>query len=972
MNNKPIILFIISCIQMLIILCLSLNGCSGVSDFFQDSNNNQTTGETEIKENHPPVLEPIGDKILSRGESLQFTVSATDPDGDDMVYSASNLPTRSNFDTQTGIFTWSPEYEQSGNYPDVLFKVTDNGTPPKSDHEYITITVGKINRPPTIDSIGDKEIYMGEILQFTVSATDPDGDDMIFSISDLPAEATFNNSTGIFSWTPGAGQSGIFTICFTVNDTGTPSESDSETITISVGNTNRPPALDPIGNKIVNEGELLEFSITATDPEGDDLIFSASNLPSGSSFNPDTQIFSWTPTPDQSGNYVNVLFTVTDIATFPESDSEAICITVGDINRPPVLDPIGNKTVNEGELLEFTITASDPDGNDLFYSASNLPLGANFDMENKVFSWTPNYNDSGNYNDIIFTVTDDGTPPENDSESISISVGDINRPPVLYPIGDRTADEGVLLTFTLQATDIDGHNLTYSGSNLPSGAYVNPITGLFSWTPSYDQSGNHENIVLTVTDDGIPTESDSETINIMVGDVNRPPVLDPIGDSIVTEGELLEFIITASDPDAGNTLTYTAENLPLGADFDADTQVFSWIPDNTQSGIYPDILFTVSDDGFPELTDSEVITITVINDWWDSSWSYRNRISITEEAHNGDLTDFQINMFFDSSNLNFDHVSSNDGDDIRFTYYDTINHEEIEINYWIETWNNGLEETSIWVNVPLIPSGGETMLYLYYGNQSAEAVSDFDCTFTKDFDTPGLVGLWHMDEGSGNTIGDSSGNNNTGTNHYAGWVGADGGRWGDSSIGFSNGDSLDFDGGSDYVLVPDNSSLDLMDITIEAWCNPDDLFGFQYQYFVSKYDISGQRSYALAVDQSSNSIRFLTSFDGYNYNNLQGGSLSTGTWYHVVGTFDGTTKRLYVNGVLVNTTFVSGILHFSTADLTIGTRSDLNSNYDFNGTIDEVAIYDRALSTEEIRAHYERRKHVSTEPTLTIDEEEYN
>ena len=51
MNNKPIMLFIISCIQMLIILCLSLNGCNGVSDFFQDSNNNQTTGDTEIKEN---------------------------------------------------------------------------------------------------------------------------------------------------------------------------------------------------------------------------------------------------------------------------------------------------------------------------------------------------------------------------------------------------------------------------------------------------------------------------------------------------------------------------------------------------------------------------------------------------------------------------------------------------------------------------------------------------------------------------------------------------------------------------------------------------------------------------------------------------------------------------------------------------------------------------------------------------------
>jgi len=56
-----------------------------------------------------------------------------------------------------------------------------------------------------------------------------------------------------------------------------------------------------------------------------------------------------------------------------------------------VLDSIGAKSVDEGELLEFTITATDPDGNDLTYSASNVPAGAGFDPITQTFTWTPGF-----------------------------------------------------------------------------------------------------------------------------------------------------------------------------------------------------------------------------------------------------------------------------------------------------------------------------------------------------------------------------------------------------------------------------------------------------------------------------------------------------------------------------------------------------------------------------------------------------
>jgi len=90
---------------------------------------------------------------------------------------------------------------------------------------------------------------------------------------------------------------------------------------------------------------------------------------------------------------------------------------VGNINRPPVLDSIGNKTVNEENTLTFTINASDPDNNSLTYSASNLPSGAAFNTVTRTFSWTPTYA-KGSYQ-VAFAVSDGSL---SDNEIITIAV----------------------------------------------------------------------------------------------------------------------------------------------------------------------------------------------------------------------------------------------------------------------------------------------------------------------------------------------------------------------------------------------------------------------------------------------------------------------------------------------------------------------------------------------------------------------
>ena len=100
------------------------------------------------------------------------------------------------------------------------------------------------------------------------------------------------------------------------------------------------------------------------------------------------------------------------------SDSETVTISVSNANQAPVLAAIGSKSVIENNNLGFTISASDPDGDSLTYSASNLPSGATFSASTRTFSWTPNTSQSGSYS-VTFAVSDGSLT---DLETVAISV----------------------------------------------------------------------------------------------------------------------------------------------------------------------------------------------------------------------------------------------------------------------------------------------------------------------------------------------------------------------------------------------------------------------------------------------------------------------------------------------------------------------------------------------------------------------
>jgi hypothetical protein len=406
--------------------------------------NSDTIYVTPIAENQPPVLDSIGPKDVNEGSNLNFAVTAFDPDGTIPALTTSGLPDGATFvDSANGTatFDWTPGYDQADVY-DITFYATDDSA--AVDSETVVITVNDVNRPPVLLITGDSSVAEGDTLIILLSATDPDLDSLWFGLDPIPGNAIFTdsgNNTAVFIFAPDYSQAGNYSLIFSVTDG---SLSDYANINITVINTNLAPVLAEIGNKEIEVGQTLDFSISAYDPDNDSIILSASQLPNNADFTDNgdgSGSFNFTPESVQIGTH-EITFYAADI--FDAVDSETIQITVFLGNQPPILDPIGDKSGFVEQLISFQISAHDPNGDSVALSADNLPSEAAFSDEGwndtlgkytGLFTWTPGQFQTGSHDSIHFMAADGSLL---DEEYISINVSGVS-----YICGDANSDSTV-------------------------------------------------------------------------------------------------------------------------------------------------------------------------------------------------------------------------------------------------------------------------------------------------------------------------------------------------------------------------------------------------------------------------------------------------------------------------------------------------------------------------------------------------
>jgi len=315
--------------------------------------------------------------------------------------------------------------------------------------------------------------------------------------------------------------------------------------------------------------------------------------------------------------------------------------------------------------------------------------------------------------------------------------------------------------------------------------------------------------------------------------------------------------------------------------------------------------------------------------WYDTDFSYRKQIIVSHANASGDtLTNYPAFI-----NVSKEPEMQSDFDDIRF-----VDNSGNLMAFELENYTTSY--ALYWVNITSLPNSGQTF-WMYYGNDAATSQENPEGVWNSS-----VKMVHHFQD-----FEDSTSNNNDGTNHGSTY----------NESGQIDG-ARDFDGTDDYVDCGNDESLDITDaITIEAWVNPKSYPG-NMNFIIGKGAQWGYTSKTIMdiCRYYGQGIRFQLG-NGTDTNCIYVNQFPLSEWTHFAATSDGSTMRFYVNGIEKSSDSFDGV------DIT-GGRIILGeypqevgySNNNFNGTIDEVRIYNRALSADWTKQNYEMVVNQST------------
>jgi hypothetical protein len=257
------------------------------------------------------------------GSAYSFTPSVSGGNGT-LAFSIQNRPAWAKFDPATGTLAGAPTATDRGVYAGIAISVSDGQATASLGAFSIEVVAIKVNGAPIIAGTPTTSILAGSAYSFSPIASDPDGDAMSFTIQGRPSWATFDTGTGALTGTPTDAQVGVYS-GITIGVSDGQATASLPAFSIEVRAATLPPANGApniVGNPAttVAAGSAYSFTPTASDPNGDALIFAIRNRPSWASFNTSTGQLSGTPNATAAGTYANIQITVSDgvaTATLP-------------------------------------------------------------------------------------------------------------------------------------------------------------------------------------------------------------------------------------------------------------------------------------------------------------------------------------------------------------------------------------------------------------------------------------------------------------------------------------------------------------------------------------------------------------------------------------------------------------------------------------------------------------------------------
>ena len=551
-----------------------------------------------LRVNTAPVLAPIPDKVINRGTLLTFTASATDADipRQTLTYSLdTGAPPAANVNPASGVFTWTPSATADASTNRVTLRVTDNGLPPLSAAQIVTITVV----PGFTTNV--TLVATGSVWRYRDT-----GEDMGSAWTGL----TFNDS----AWASGRAKLGY--------------GSGDETTVVSYGPDSSAKYITTYFRShfaVSDPGTLSALSLRVLRDDGVVVYLNGreayrDNMPAGpisyltpaaASASDGGTVYQVSP-PVDPGYLVagdNVVAAEIHQRSGSSSDIAFEVELTGNqsIVAPVVMTQPQSQSVGTGGSVAFRVDALGAPPLHYQWHFNDLPVP---DATNATLTLSHlQLVQAGGY---FVVVTNFYGATTSAVATLLIT----NTPPVLAAIGNKLVTEGSLLTFTATASGsgLAAQRLTFSlDPGAPSGASILPTTGVFTWTPTEAQGPSTNTVTVRVNDSSTGL-SDFETITITVRETNTAPVLATIGNKIVRVGSLLTFTASATDADIPRqTLTCSLDaGAPAGASINPSNGVVTWTPTEAQGPGTNRVTVRVTDNGSPPLSAAQTVTITVL------------------------------------------------------------------------------------------------------------------------------------------------------------------------------------------------------------------------------------------------------------------------------------------------------------------------------------------------------------------------
>ena len=552
---------------------------------------------TVIAVHNGPNLGAQTNRSVNELATLTVTNVATDSDYPawSLAYSLVSPPTGATINPTNGVITWTPAKNQGPSTNAITTVVTDSSPQALSATNSFNVVVNEVNLPPLLPTQTNFSSVATTPIVVTNTATDQNvpAKPMSYGLQVAPVGATIDAS-GVIHWTPTAGQvpsTNTFTTVVTNTDPGAVNANAltaTNSFVVTVTPIHNGPMLATQTNQAVNELVTLTVTNAATDGDipGYSLTYSLLNPPTGATINSTNGVVTWTPAKNQGPSTNTITTVVTDSSPQALSATNSFSVVVNEVNLPPLLPTQTNFSSVATTPIVVVNTATDQNvpAKPMSYGLQAAPVGATIDA-NGIIRWTPTAGQvpSTNTFTTVVTNTDPGAVNATSlmaTNSFVVTVTPIHNGPALPTQSDQSVNELATMTVTNAATDgdIPGYSLTYSLLNPPAGAMINSTSGVITWTPAKNQ-GPSTNVITTVVTDSSPEAlSATNSFNVVVNEVNLPPLLP--AQTNFTSVALAPIVVTNTAADQNvpaKPMSYGFLAAPVGATIDTNG-IIQWTP----------------------------------------------------------------------------------------------------------------------------------------------------------------------------------------------------------------------------------------------------------------------------------------------------------------------------------------------------------------------------------------------------------